>query len=122
MARQDLCAVDELPEGAVRVFEVDEDVRIAVARSGTAVFAVEDRCSHDDGAFGIAGDRCAECGMIDDPSAAEMAQEIADLIAGDGVPGADVDASALFHRDAPVDADHVSVGVEQRTAGVAGVD
>ena len=50
MSRVVLCAVEEVPEGTSRVFEF-EDVSIVVARSGSAVFALEDRCSHDDGEF-----------------------------------------------------------------------
>ena len=51
MTAQRLCSVSELPEGAVKVFEVG-DFRLAAARSGNAVFVVEDRCSHDDGELG----------------------------------------------------------------------
>ena len=51
MATERLCALSDLPEGQVRVFEV-ADLRLAAARSGTAVFVVEDRCSHDDGELG----------------------------------------------------------------------
>lgn len=50
MSRHVLCTLDELPEGVSRTFEVD-DLEIVVARSGSRVFALEDRCSHDDGAF-----------------------------------------------------------------------
>ena len=51
MATEKLCALADLPEGAARVFEVG-DFRLAAARSGDAVFVVEDRCSHDDGELG----------------------------------------------------------------------
>jgi len=51
MATERLCALSDLPEGAVKVFEVG-DLRLAAARSGDAVFVVEDRCSHDDGELG----------------------------------------------------------------------
>jgi len=51
MATERLCSLTDLPEGQVRVFEV-ADLRLAAARSGTAVFVVEDRCSHDDGELG----------------------------------------------------------------------
>lgn len=51
MATERLCALSELPEGAAKVFEVGE-FRLAAARSGDAVFVVEDRCSHDDGELG----------------------------------------------------------------------
>ncbi len=51
MAFERLCALSDLPEGEARVFTVGE-WRLAAARSGTAVFVVEDRCSHDDGELG----------------------------------------------------------------------
>jgi 3-phenylpropionate/trans-cinnamate dioxygenase ferredoxin subunit len=46
-----LCALTDLPEGEARVFDVD-GVELAAARSGTKVFVVENRCSHDDGPLG----------------------------------------------------------------------
>jgi 3-phenylpropionate/trans-cinnamate dioxygenase ferredoxin subunit len=46
-----LCALADLPEGGARVFEID-GVALAAARSGTRVFVVENRCSHDDGPLG----------------------------------------------------------------------
>lgn len=46
-----ICAAADLPEGAARVFDAG-GVSLAVARSGTAVFALENRCSHDDGPLG----------------------------------------------------------------------
>jgi len=46
-----LCALADLPEGEARVFDVD-GVELAAARSGTKVFVVENRCSHDDGPLG----------------------------------------------------------------------
>ncbi len=51
MPRVRLCALTELPELQSRVFDAG-GLRLAVARSGSAVFAVEDRCSHDDGELG----------------------------------------------------------------------
>ncbi len=51
MADTRLCALADLPEGGVRVFEI-AGLRLAAARSGDAVFVVEDRCSHDDGELG----------------------------------------------------------------------
>lgn len=50
MARARLCALDDLPQGESRVFEVADFV-LAAARSGDRVFVLEDRCSHDDGEF-----------------------------------------------------------------------
>jgi 3-phenylpropionate/trans-cinnamate dioxygenase ferredoxin subunit len=44
----DICAVNELPPGSHRVVEWD-DLEIAVVNCGGELFAIEDRCSHDDG-------------------------------------------------------------------------
>ena len=60
--------------------------------------------------------------MIDDPAALQMAQEPLDLVDRNRVADADVHAAALFERAAAVDADQPAVGVEQRPAGVAGID
>ena len=51
MSRRVLCTLEELPEGRSRTFVIDADLSVVVARAGTSVFALEDRCSHDDGAF-----------------------------------------------------------------------
>jgi 3-phenylpropionate/trans-cinnamate dioxygenase ferredoxin subunit len=44
----DICLVDELPPGAKRLVEVD-DFEIGVFNCNGALYAIEDRCSHDDG-------------------------------------------------------------------------
>jgi 3-phenylpropionate/trans-cinnamate dioxygenase ferredoxin subunit len=44
----DICPVNELPPGGHRVVEWD-DLEIAVVNCGGEFFAIEDRCSHDDG-------------------------------------------------------------------------
>jgi 3-phenylpropionate/trans-cinnamate dioxygenase ferredoxin subunit len=44
----DICALDELPPGAMRVVE-HEDLEIAIVNCAGELFAIEDRCSHDDG-------------------------------------------------------------------------
>jgi 3-phenylpropionate/trans-cinnamate dioxygenase ferredoxin subunit len=44
----DICPVTELPPGAMRVVEW-EDLEIAVVNCAGTLFAIEDRCSHDDG-------------------------------------------------------------------------
>jgi 3-phenylpropionate/trans-cinnamate dioxygenase ferredoxin subunit len=44
----DICPVTELPPGAMRVIEWD-DLEIAVVNCAGTLFAIEDRCSHDDG-------------------------------------------------------------------------
>ncbi len=58
-----LCRVADLPEGAVRTFEAG-NWSLAAARSGGAVFVLENRCSHDDGPLGegrLAGTDEVEC-------------------------------------------------------------
>jgi 3-phenylpropionate/trans-cinnamate dioxygenase ferredoxin subunit len=44
----DICPVDDLPPGAKRVVRW-EDLEIGVVNCGGDIFAIEDRCSHDDG-------------------------------------------------------------------------
>jgi 3-phenylpropionate/trans-cinnamate dioxygenase ferredoxin subunit len=44
----DVCSADDLPPGAMRVFEW-EDLEIAVVNCAGTIYAIEDRCSHDDG-------------------------------------------------------------------------
>jgi 3-phenylpropionate/trans-cinnamate dioxygenase ferredoxin subunit len=44
----DICPLSELPPGAMRVVEWD-DLEIAVINCGGKLYAIEDRCSHDDG-------------------------------------------------------------------------
>jgi 3-phenylpropionate/trans-cinnamate dioxygenase ferredoxin subunit len=44
----DICPLSELPPGAMRTFEW-EDLEIAVVNCAGTLFAIEDRCSHDDG-------------------------------------------------------------------------
>ena len=44
----DVCPADELPPGAMKVFE-HEDLEIAVVNCAGTLYAIEDRCSHDDG-------------------------------------------------------------------------
>lgn len=46
-----LCGVADLPQGGARVFTVG-GTTLAAARSGSAVFVLENRCSHDDGPLG----------------------------------------------------------------------
>ena len=43
----DLCALDEIPPGTARRFDVD-DLRVAVVRIGDDVYAIGDRCTHAD--------------------------------------------------------------------------
>jgi 3-phenylpropionate/trans-cinnamate dioxygenase ferredoxin subunit len=44
----DVCPVSELPPGGRRLVEW-EDLEIGVFNCGGTVYAIEDRCSHDDG-------------------------------------------------------------------------
>jgi 3-phenylpropionate/trans-cinnamate dioxygenase ferredoxin component len=43
-----VCPLSELPPGAMRLVEW-EDVEIGVINCAGTVYAIEDRCSHDDG-------------------------------------------------------------------------
>ncbi len=43
-----VCKSEDLAEGAMRLVEVD-GVKIGVFNAGGELFAIEDRCSHDDG-------------------------------------------------------------------------
>jgi 3-phenylpropionate/trans-cinnamate dioxygenase ferredoxin subunit len=44
----DVCPLDELPPGAMRLLTY-EDLEIAVVNCAGTLYAIEDRCSHDDG-------------------------------------------------------------------------
>ena len=44
----DICPLEELPPGAKRLVE-HEDLEIGVVNCRGEIFAIEDRCSHDDG-------------------------------------------------------------------------
>jgi 3-phenylpropionate/trans-cinnamate dioxygenase ferredoxin component len=44
----DVCPLSELPPGAMRLVE-HEDLEIGVFNCDGTVYAIEDRCSHDDG-------------------------------------------------------------------------
>jgi 3-phenylpropionate/trans-cinnamate dioxygenase ferredoxin component len=44
----EVCPLNELPPGAKRLVEWDE-LEIGVFNCGGTVYAIEDRCSHDDG-------------------------------------------------------------------------
>ena len=61
-------------------------------------------------------------GVIGVHAGLELRQEVLDLIDRDGVADAGVDPAALLERAAAVDADQFALHVEQRAAGVAGVD
>jgi 3-phenylpropionate/trans-cinnamate dioxygenase ferredoxin component len=44
----DICPIDDLPPGAMRLVEW-EDLEIGVFNCGGELLAIEDRCSHDNG-------------------------------------------------------------------------
>jgi 3-phenylpropionate/trans-cinnamate dioxygenase ferredoxin component len=45
----DVCAAADLPSGEMRLVETPEGVKIGVFNCGGNLYAIEDRCSHDDG-------------------------------------------------------------------------
>ena len=45
-----VCRLDELPQGATRLVEADDGRKIGVFHAADGeLYAIEDRCSHDDG-------------------------------------------------------------------------
>ena len=45
-----VCKIEELPEGAMRLITAEDGRKIGVFHcEGGELFAIEDRCSHDDG-------------------------------------------------------------------------
>ena len=60
----EVCPLNELPPGGKRLVEF-EDLEIGVFNCGGTVYAIEDRCSHDDGPLvegGFDPDTCTvEC-------------------------------------------------------------
>jgi 3-phenylpropionate/trans-cinnamate dioxygenase ferredoxin subunit len=45
----DVCAAAELPSGQMRLIDTDDGVVIGVFNCDGELYAIEDRCSHDDG-------------------------------------------------------------------------
>ena len=45
----DVCTAAELPSGEMKLVETAEGVKIGVFTCAGSLFAIEDRCSHDDG-------------------------------------------------------------------------
>lgn len=43
-----LCALEDIPDGKREVFEID-GLWVAVFNVGGKIYAIEDRCTHDDG-------------------------------------------------------------------------
>jgi 3-phenylpropionate/trans-cinnamate dioxygenase ferredoxin subunit len=56
----DICPLAELPPGARRIVEW-EDLEIGVFNCGGELFAIEDRCSHDDGPLAEGGFDTENC-------------------------------------------------------------
>ena len=44
-----VCNIEELPEGEMRLVEDEAGRKIGVFKCAGELFAIEDRCSHDDG-------------------------------------------------------------------------
>jgi 3-phenylpropionate/trans-cinnamate dioxygenase ferredoxin component len=49
---QKIASLGDIPEGAVRVFELEDGQRVAVCKVEKEIFAVADLCSHDNGPLG----------------------------------------------------------------------
>jgi nitrite reductase/ring-hydroxylating ferredoxin subunit len=47
--RIDVCPAADLPAGEMRLLEAPDGLKIGVFNCGGALYAIEDRCSHDDG-------------------------------------------------------------------------
>jgi 3-phenylpropionate/trans-cinnamate dioxygenase ferredoxin subunit len=45
----DVCPAADLSEGEMRLIEAGEELKIGVFNCGGELYAIEDRCSHDDG-------------------------------------------------------------------------
>ena len=60
MAEIEVCPLAELPPGTVRIVEVAPLLSIGVYNCDGELFALEDRCSHDDGPLCEGEFDCAE--------------------------------------------------------------
>ena len=64
MSEVTVCSLDELPPGSSRIIEADGR-KIGIFNAGGELFAIEDRCSHDDGPLAEGpfdpGARTVEC-------------------------------------------------------------
>ncbi len=62
MAELDVCPLDELPPGGMKVVRRGE-ISVGVYNLGGELFAIEDRCSHDDGPL-AEGEHEADRGVV----------------------------------------------------------
>ena len=60
VAELEVCPLDELAPGTVRVVQASPLLTIGVYNCGGALYALEDRCSHDDGPLCEGEFDCAE--------------------------------------------------------------
>jgi len=58
--RIDVCSIDELPAGAIRIV-MTPDVELMVVNCAGEILAMEDRCSHDDGPLAEGVLDCESC-------------------------------------------------------------
>jgi 3-phenylpropionate/trans-cinnamate dioxygenase ferredoxin subunit len=49
VAEIEVCPLDELPPGSVRIVPVERYLAVGVYNCGGELYGLEDRCSHDDG-------------------------------------------------------------------------
>jgi 3-phenylpropionate/trans-cinnamate dioxygenase ferredoxin subunit len=61
----DICPIDELPPGSTKIVSW-EDLEIGVVNCSGELYAIEDRCSHDDGELMEGEVDCAE-GTVECP-------------------------------------------------------
>jgi 3-phenylpropionate/trans-cinnamate dioxygenase ferredoxin component len=60
MPEVEVCPIGEFQEGSVRIIEAGPLLSIGVYNCGGELFALEDRCSHDDGPLCEGDFDCAE--------------------------------------------------------------
>ena len=60
MAELEVCRLEELPHGTVRIVAAGPLLSIGVYNCGGALYGLEDRCSHDDGPLCEGDFDCAE--------------------------------------------------------------
>ena len=65
MAHIDVCPADELPPGRMKIVHAGQ-LAVGVYNIGGELYAIEDRCSHDDGPL-CEGDFDAEEGVVTCP-------------------------------------------------------